>query len=295
MALSILHRALFLSLLLLGFAAFTSAQFSSSDGYSGYSLDFTGDEDSVVYETEDTPSNASANYGPPDVYLNASVHVGEIDILVRNLSAKINLDAQVLQLLTLNAGVDASINRVSLTIQNVTAKVLLEARLGNVVLMVDDVLSSLDLNPILATLGQDLTSIVNDTTGLIGGVTNGLSERSFLLDQNILYSVNNYAGQTHRNRVLTQTGSIVDQYLDNDGNIYDQKTVGSYLRDMTFNGYNQSVVRNGEVVRELEYTYNPFAGLNVVSAIYINTAGSVVATQVLSESYGGGSSTVSDL
>jgi hypothetical protein len=201
----------------------------------------------------------------------------------------------VLQLLHLNAGVDASINKVSLTIQNVTAKVLLEARLANVVAMVDSVLSSIDLNPIIATLGEDLGQIINDTTGLISGVSSGLTERSFVLDQNILYSVNNYAGQTHRNRILTQTGSIVDQFLDNDGNIYDQQTVGSYSRDMTFNGFNQSVVRNGEVVRELEYTYSPFPGLSVISAIYINTVGSVVATQVLSESFAGGSSTVSDL
>jgi len=64
------------------------------------------------------------------------VHVGEIHIEVQNLTAKINLDAQVLQLLSFNAGVDLSIDRVNLLIQNVTAKVLLEARLANLVLMI---------------------------------------------------------------------------------------------------------------------------------------------------------------
>ena len=66
----------------------------------------------------------------------ASVSVGEIHIEVQNLTAKINLDAQVLQLLSFNAGVDLSIQRVNLLIQNVTAKVLLEARLANLVLMI---------------------------------------------------------------------------------------------------------------------------------------------------------------
>jgi hypothetical protein len=64
------------------------------------------------------------------------VHVGEIHIEVQNLTAKINLDAQVLQLLSFNAGVDLSIDRVNLLIQNVTAKVILEARLANLVLMI---------------------------------------------------------------------------------------------------------------------------------------------------------------
>lgn len=53
-----------------------------------------------------------------------------------NLTAKINLDAQILQLLSFNAGVDLSIARVNLLIQNVTARVLLEARLANLVLMI---------------------------------------------------------------------------------------------------------------------------------------------------------------
>lgn len=64
------------------------------------------------------------------------MHVGEISIDVQNLTAKINLDAQVLQLLQFNAGVDLSISRVRLLIQNVTAKVVLEARLANLVLMI---------------------------------------------------------------------------------------------------------------------------------------------------------------
>lgn len=221
--------------------------------------------------------------------------MGEIDLTVLNLTAKVNLGAQVLQLLQFNAGVDASIDRVSLVLANVTAKVLLEARLENLVLVINDTLNALDLNPALATLGQDVGNIVNDT---VGALTSGPSQastlgaRSYELANNILYSVNDYNGNTHTNRILTQSGSIIDQFLDNDGDTGNQQVVGSYLSDMTFNGYNQSVVMNDEVVRELEYVYAPFNGLSVVSAIYLNAAGTIVAAHVLSESGGGGSSTV---
>ena len=102
----------------------------------GYNLTLEGDEDSVVYSTEDTRPDAGVNEPNPDVFLNASVSVGEIDIEVDNLRAQIDLNLEVLQLLQFNAGVDLSIDRVRLLIENVTAKVLLEARLENVVLMV---------------------------------------------------------------------------------------------------------------------------------------------------------------
>jgi hypothetical protein len=265
-------------------------------GYTGYNLSLTGDPESTTYDTLDTPSNVSTTYPEPDIYLNASVHVGEIDIIVENLTAKINLDAQVLNLLTFNAGVDLSIDRVSLTIQNVTAKVTLEARLENLVLMIGDILNSLDLNPALAALGTDLVNITNTTVGALESpsIQSRNVPLSYDLAHNVLYSTNNYQGNTHSNRILTQTGSIIDQYLDNDGNIKSQQTVGYYLKDMTSNGNNKSAVIHGQPVWKLEYVYAPFVGLNVVSNIYVNDTGAVMATQVLSELYGGGTSTIGD-
>jgi hypothetical protein len=267
-----------------------------NSGYTGYNLSLTGDPESTTYDTLDTPAGVSTTNPPPDIYLNASVHVGEIDILVENLTAKINLEAQVLSLLTFNAGVDLSIDRVSLSIQNVTAKVLLEARLENLVLMIGDILNSIDLNPALVALGTDLVNITNTTVGALEG--SSIQSRgvpsSYDLSHNVLYSTNNYQGNTHANRILTQTGSIVDQYLDNDGNLKSQQTVGYYLKDMTFNGENTSAVIHGQPVWKLEYVYTPFMGLQVVSNIYVNDTGTVMATQVLSELSGGGSSTIGD-
>jgi hypothetical protein len=279
------------------------------DGYFGYRLDKRGDPESAIYETANTDPGVVLSE-VPDVYLNASVSVGVIDIEVDNITAKVNLDAQVLKLLRINAGVDASIDRVKLTIENVSAKVELEARLGNVVRMVDDVLTSIDLNPIIATLGQEVAEIVNNTLGDIGDTLGGgggsnnsssgvnakrSAEMPFTLEHNVLYSVNDYQGNAHRNRVLAQNGDLVDEYLDNDGNEQRREVVGYYERDMTFNGHNKTIEVDGEVREyELQYVYNPFPGIEVTSWIYTDTAGKVTRTQVIAEAQGGGSSTISN-
>lgn len=273
-----------------------SQSFTSSDsGYAGYSLGLTGDRDSAVFETDETDTAAtSATVPPPDVFLNASLSVGEIQIIVENLTAKVNIDAQVLSLLTFNAGVDVSIGKVNLTIENITAKVLLEARLGNLAAMISDVLDSIDLNPLIASLGSDLTTIasgvgtaLNDTTSILA--TRGMQ---FEIDSNILYSINDYSGNTHTNRILEHDGSIVDQFLDNDGNVHAQKTIGNYTNTMTFTGHNISTVVGGQNVQLLEYRYTPYHGFNVISAIYIDAANKVVKTRVLSETSAGGTSTI---
>jgi hypothetical protein len=321
------------------------------DGYFGYRLEQRGDPESAVYETSSTNPGIILPQ-EPDVYLNASVSVGHIGVEVDNITAKINLDARVLKLLKFNAGVDASIDRVKLTIENVSAKVELEARLENVVAMVDDVLSSIDLNPIIATLGQEVTQIVNNTVGGItdtlgggGGSGGGSSSsssssasastspsststgtptsktkrshtshsnaNSYTLDHNILYSVNDYTGQTHTNRVLAQNGDIYDEYLDNDGTeVRERRVVGYYARDMVFTGHNRTIYLDedgsassggggtGEVrlVKEfeLQYVYAPFPGLEVTSWVYVDVTGEVLRTRVIAEASGGGTSTISN-
>lgn len=302
-----------LTLLLLCATFATRAQtVSSSDsGYAGYTLGLTGDSDSAIYETEDTvTTNSSVTVPAPDVFLNASLHVGEIDIAVSNLSAKVNLDAEVLNLLSFNAGVNVSISRVNLLIQNVTAKVLLEARLANLVTMIGDVLDSIDLNPVIATLGVGVSDAVNEAGSALTGSTSSsassssstsiasssnLTARSYDVANNILYSVNDYSGNTHTNRILDQDGSIVDQYLDNHGAVHGQKVIGTYAQDMTFTGYNQSTTVHGLPAHTLEYVYSPHHGLSIISAISIDVANKVVAARVLSESSAGGSSTIGNM
>ncbi|KAK3985867.1 hypothetical protein QBC44DRAFT_249518 [Cladorrhinum sp. PSN332] len=294
----------------------TIAADDADDGYIGYRLDKRGDPEAANYVTANTGGVELAE--EPDVYLNASVSVGLISVDVQNLTAKVNLDANVLRLLHFSAGVDASINRVQLKIENVSAKVELEARLGNVVQMVDDVLNSIDLNPILATLGQNVNKIINSTTDLLDGVTGEeqqqqqqqqpqtaesesekakrSAELSYNLEHNVLYSVNDYTGAAHKNRILAQDGSIYDEFLDNDGNEQSRATVGWYADDMTFSGHNRTVKgEDGEFVEyELQYEYKPFPGIEVFSYIFVDQGGKVLRTQVISEAFGGGMSTISN-
>ncbi|KAK7753483.1 hypothetical protein SLS62_004558 [Diatrype stigma] len=277
-----------------------SASLAQDDGYIGYDLRKRGDPEAVNYETANT--NGVALPEEPDVYLNASVSVGEISIEVENITAKVNLDAKVLNLLHFTAGVAASIDRVSLKIENVSAKVLLEARLGNVVQMVGDVLNTIDLNPIVATLGNSVGSIVGNLTDTASsGAESSASSKKrdvppdYNILHNVLYSVNDYSGQTHTNRVLAQDGSIYDEFLDNRGDELSRKLVGTYSRDMKFTGHNRTVTTEDEETQfELGYEYAPFAGLDIVAYVYVNPAGEVVKTKMIAEAEGGGTSTVSN-
>ncbi|KAJ2899820.1 hypothetical protein MKZ38_002762 [Zalerion maritima] len=296
-----LRRALALLLFTLSTLALAQDKSDADDGYIGYELNKRGDKESAIYETADTPGGVGILAEDPDIYLNASVSVGEIDIEVDNITAKVNLDAQVLKLLHFSAGVDASIDRVRLTIQDVKARVELEARLANVVEMVNSVLNSIDLNPIVATLGQDVREIINTTADTITDPVdesgNPLGQRSldYNLEHNILYSMNDYSGRTHTNRVLAQNGSLFDVFLDNDGNENGRKVVGYYATDMEFNGHNVTISYNGEPREfELQYVYNPYTGMSAVSNIYKTVKGKVVRTQVIAESHGGADSVISD-
>ncbi|KAH0045725.1 hypothetical protein KCU78_g178, partial [Aureobasidium melanogenum] len=300
--LSLARNCLLAFALSLTVSAASSAS-SSDAGYVGYNLTLSGDDDSVIYSTANTRQNASAEYPDPDVYLNASVSVKEIDIEVDNLTAKVNLDLQVLELLQFNAGVDLSIDSVQLLIQDVKAKVLLEARLENLVAMVDDVLGSLDLNPVIATLGQGVGNILNQTGDAVDGLLSGDSssssssqavKRFFMLDDNILYSINDFSGNSHTNRILEQDGDIVEQDLDNDGRVSGTRVVGSYAKDMTFTGHEDKVQRNGKQVERKQYKYEPIHGVQAVAAIFFDASGHVVGTQILSELEVGGHATIEE-
>ncbi|KAK8022570.1 hypothetical protein PG993_013337 [Apiospora rasikravindrae] len=291
---------------------------AADDGYIGYDLHKRGDPDSAIYETANTKGGVQLPE-EPDVRLNASVSVGEIDIEVDNLTAKVNLDAKVLSLLHFTAGVDLSIDRVKLQIQNVSAKVYLEARLENVVSMVDDVLNSIDLNPIVATLGKGVSNIVGnvtDTLGSGGGSSGGgsgsgtsssaapsasasgnakraLSALDYNMEHGILYSTNDYSGNTHANRILGQNGTIYDSYIDNDGRELRRDNVGFYSKDMTFTGHNRTITIDGKTEYEMGYHYAPYPGLDIYAAIWMDTVGRIVKTKIVSEAEAGGTSTVS--
>ena len=154
----------------------------------------------------------------------------------------------------------------------------------------------------IAELGNDVGSILDNTGDAVDSVTGGLNgsnssnqKRSFDFEHNILYSTNDYTGNTHTNRILAQNGDIVERDLNNDGDVSASRVVGTYVKDMTFNGREDSVTGNGQQVERRQYSYAPIPGISIVAAVYFDDSGSVVGTQVLSELEAGGMSTISDL
>jgi hypothetical protein len=84
----------------------------------------------------------------PDVLVDVpQLHVDEISLEVQDLNARVSLEADVLQLLRLHVGIDATLGRVQLSIKGVEAQALLKVRLDNVARILDRVLTTIDDNP----------------------------------------------------------------------------------------------------------------------------------------------------
>lgn len=102
------------------------------------------------------PFTTGSSETPPDVLLQIpTVGVKRIELDVDQLSADINLNAQVAGLVQLNAGIHASIQSVNLTITDVGAELELVIRLGHLADIVKRVFESLDL----VCLAHDLYDI----------------------------------------------------------------------------------------------------------------------------------------
>ncbi len=86
--------------------------------------------------------------------------MGRIELDVDNLQADINLNANVASLVKINVGVAVSITKVNITISDVDAQLELIVRLGHLVDIVQRVFQSLDLNPLLIKLLNDVTQVV---------------------------------------------------------------------------------------------------------------------------------------
>jgi hypothetical protein len=216
--------------------------------------------------TTTTPVSSAST--PPDVYLNVpKLSVGRIELDVDNLSADINLNANVAQLVTINAGVQVSIQKVNLTITDVNAELELIVRLGHLVDIVNRVFSSIDLNPLLITAINNVTSVLGDVVGavegLLGSVTQNGSTLSFVVDN---------------------LGNIVQQVVGAGGNTV-STIVGDYLTNMTYTGQQQTL--QGGLIQKT-YSYSP---LNALVNIVFNAAGQIVQATVAQK--GGASSTSS--
>ncbi|MFI2348633.1 hypothetical protein ACH492_16605 [Streptomyces sp. NPDC019443] len=115
----------------------------------------------------------------PDVYLDVpTLKVDEIDLEVEDLRARVSLQAEVLDLLKLNVGVDVVLGRVKLDITGVEAQALLKVRLDNVAEIVGHVMRTIDRNPqileqITQPLGSAVESVGAGTSEAVGELGRG--------------------------------------------------------------------------------------------------------------------------
>ena len=102
--------------------------------------------------------------GEPDVHLDVSqLHVDRVDLKVDELAARVALQANILDLLRLDVGVDATLLGVALEIDGVDAQAELDVRLEHLTTIVDRVMNTLDRNPqLLANLVHRLGTTVNE-------------------------------------------------------------------------------------------------------------------------------------
>ncbi|KAH0045724.1 hypothetical protein KCU78_g177, partial [Aureobasidium melanogenum] len=219
--------------------------------------------------TSTSRTSAFTQGAAPDVYLNVpELHVGRIELVVEKLSADLNLNAKVANLVQLNAGVQVAIEKVNITIAEVDAEVELVVRLGHLVDIVGRVFDSLDLNPLLiSTIGNATSLVGNVVTDVVGAVDGLLGS-------------------------ITQGGKTLNFVVDNLGNIVQEvggvsTIVGDYTKNMTQTGSSKSV---GQGLTQKEYSYSP---LNALVDIVFNSAGQVVQAVVQKKNGGNSGSSSS--
>lgn len=125
---------------------------------------------------------------------------------VDDLQADINLNANVAQLVQINAGVQIGIKKVNLTIADVDAQLDLIVRLGNLVEIVNRVFESLDLNPLLINTLNNVTGIldevVGEVDGLLGSITQGGTTLKFVRIRRPTVQAWNIANDSARSSII---------------------------------------------------------------------------------------------
>ena len=198
----------------------------------------------------------SRQYPEFDVVLDIpNVCVERIFLKVDSLTARLNLNAQVANLVRVNAGADVLIGNVDLTIQDVRAAALLLVDLDDVVHIVDQTLTFVDNNPqIISQLGSTLQNTVGAVGTTVGGLLRGI----------VLTTTRLANGNTLQRLVNETTGDILERTLSAAGGQLGERVVGSVLRLPTLR---ETTNAAGQAVRQvrdqagslLEYTLDKAA------------------------------------
>jgi hypothetical protein len=185
----------------------------------------------------------SQSYPEYDVVLDIpNLCVERIFLKVDSVTAKLNLHAQVSNLVTVRAGADVLIGNVDLTIQDVRAKALLLVDLDDVVYIVDQTLTFIDNHPeIIQQLGSTLQNTGAAVGGVVGDVLQGV--RGLLLG-----STRQANGNLLQRIVNEATGEIIERTVSSAGQQLAQRAVGSILQLPTLN---ETTNAAGQAVRQV--------------------------------------------
>jgi len=166
----------------------------------------------------------SRQYPEYDVVLDIpNLCVERIFLKVDSLTAKLNLDAAVSNLVRVTAGADVLIGNVDLTIQDVRARALLLIDLDDVVHIVDNTLTFIDNHPEIV---QQLGSTLNN----VGGAVGGLAGEVVGAVRGLVMSTTRLANGGTLQKVVDQaTGQLLDRTLDTAGKLVGERVIGNVL------------------------------------------------------------------
>jgi hypothetical protein len=139
-------------------------------------------EEPVVGEDSSDGGERRATRKEQDVLLDVSeLEVEKITLEVSGLRAHVSVLAQLANLVNLQVGVDARLNRVKLVIEGVRAKVLLKVWLDDVRAILEKALDTLGEHPeilenLLRTINELLEGRLGDALGALESVLEGLEE-----------------------------------------------------------------------------------------------------------------------
>jgi hypothetical protein len=155
---------------------------SSSDGRSAsqktekyrFAQNVEGKATVAEQEYRDYATGPLAKTGEnPDVLLDVPViKVDKIYLKLANIDAHVALKAQVLDLVSLDVGIDVHLGKLEIDIEGVEAQALLKVRLEHVAAIVDRVMTTIDRNPelvhSLSEAVQDIGAGAGDMVGEAG-------------------------------------------------------------------------------------------------------------------------------
>jgi hypothetical protein len=189
-----------------------------------------------------SPAARTAGTQHYDVVLEVpELSVGSLELLVSQLHAQLALDANAASLVSISAGAVASIDRVELGLYGVLAEAYAYIDLDNVSAVVRRVVATIDHNPAIVTrLLESADSLVRTVGGVAetalqpGGVVSqalsvvGAALHQVTRPEGLLSQTISTAGETVQ-RLVTETGSLVEYTADEAGRIIGERALGSAL------------------------------------------------------------------